>query len=68
MTFHHSFELCISNVGFESEIEDFDEAFDAWVYSFPTLDSLRKALLTTNESTKSLLDATIHSGTEKLES
>lgn len=67
MPFHHYFELCLSNVGFQSDTENFEEAFDAWVASFPDTESLRKALLTSNESTSSLLGATIHSGTDRLE-
>jgi hypothetical protein len=47
---------------FDSDIENFDEAFDQWVESFKDSLSLRRALLG-RESTRSLLKGLIWSET-----
>jgi hypothetical protein len=58
----HFFDVRLA-VSFGSDIEDFDEAFDAWAESFPNRESLRKALLNSDESTKTLLQGIVHSDT-----
>lgn len=63
--FTHSFDVRISKQ-FESDVEDFDEAFDAWAESFADRSALRKELLTTDEGTKSILQGIIHNQTDSL--
>lgn len=58
----HYFDIRLAN-SFESDIEDFDEAFDAWCNSFPDRPSLRKRLLSSDEETKSILKGLLHSDT-----
>lgn len=58
----HYFDMRLAN-SFESDVEDFDEAFDAWCNSFPDRPSLRIALLTSDEGTKSILQGVLHSET-----
>ncbi|MEB3320130.1 MAG: hypothetical protein VKI63_04235 [Cyanobium sp.] len=52
--YQHSFDTHIC-INFESEIENFDEAFDAWISSFPDSAARRAALLNSDESTKTLI-------------
>lgn len=58
----HYFDMRLAN-SFESDVEDFDEAFDAWCNSFPDRPSLRNALLTSDEGLKSILQGVLHSET-----
>jgi hypothetical protein len=58
----HYFDVRLAN-SFQSDIEDFDEAFDAWCNSFPDRPSLRKELLASDESTMSILKGVLHSDT-----
>ena len=50
---------------FESDIEDIEEAFDKWLESFSSVDDRRRALLSTNESTRSIVEGVIFVGTDK---
>ena len=58
----HYFDVRLAN-SFQSDIEDFDEAFDAWCNSFPDRPSLRKELLASDEGTKSILSGVVYSDT-----
>jgi len=58
----HYFDVRLAN-SFQSDIEDFDEAFDAWCDSFPDKLSLREKLLVSDESTMSILKGVLHSDT-----
>lgn len=62
MRYTHYFDVRVAQ-RFESDIEDFDEALDQWLCSFDTTTKLRNALLTSDESTKSLTEGVIHSDT-----
>lgn len=64
--FTHSFDVRICKQ-FESGIEDFDEAFNAWADGFADRSALRKELLTTDEGTKSILQGVIHNQTDSLD-
>lgn len=59
----HSFDTRIA-INFESDIEDFDEAFNAWASSFPDSASARAALLNGDESTKTLMEGIVHNQTD----
>jgi hypothetical protein len=58
----HYFDVRLA-ISFDSDIEDFDDAFDAWLESFPTTESRRKALLSSDESTESLIQGIVYSDT-----
>ena len=62
----HSFDtrICIS---FESEIEDFEEAFDTWIDSFPDSAAKRAALLNSDESAKTLMQGVSWNNTDFIE-
>jgi LPS O-antigen subunit length determinant protein (WzzB/FepE family) len=60
--FTHAFDVSIANA-FESDKEDFGEAFNEWIKSFDSTHSLRKALLNSDESTKSIIQGVQHSET-----
>ena len=62
MKFTHYFDVRLAN-NFESDIEDFDEAFDAWASGFASRPELRAALLNSDEDTKSLLKGIVYSDT-----
>ena len=53
MKYTHSFDVRLAQQ-FESDIADFDDAFDKWAESFKDSLSFRQALLDTDESTKSI--------------
>jgi hypothetical protein len=59
----HSFDTRIA-VSFESDIEDFDAAFDTWIDSFSDAAAKRAALLNGDESTWDLMKGVIHNWTE----
>jgi hypothetical protein len=59
----HSFDTRVA-INFESDIEDFDEAFDEWITQFPDSAAKRAALLNGDESTKNLLKGIIHNQTD----
>jgi len=59
----HYFNVCISN-SFESDIEDFDDAFDEFIDGFEDIDAKRRELLHTDESTTSLMKGIIYSQTD----
>jgi hypothetical protein len=58
----HYFDTRIE-IQFDSDIEDFDEAFDEWMAQFFDSAARRKALLDGGESTKDLMRGIIHSDT-----
>ena len=60
--FTHAFDVRVAN-SFESDCEDFEEAFNKWAKSFDNDVLLRKALLTSDESTNSILQGIQHSET-----
>lgn len=62
----HYFDVRIAQ-SIESDIEDFEEAFDEWCKQFATTSELRQALLTSDESTKSLIQGLDHSDTDDSE-
>jgi len=59
----HYFNVCISN-SFESDIEDFDDAFDEFIDGFEDIDAKRRELLHTDESTTSLMKGIIYNQTD----
>lgn len=63
MKYTHYFDVRIAN-SFESDIEDFEDAFDHWLStSFADRTAIRAALLTSDEDTKSLLAGVVYSDT-----
>lgn len=62
----HYFDVRLSN-SFESDTEDFYEAFDAWCAFFQDISALRTALLCSYEGTKSLLQGVIYGDTFVIE-
>ena len=62
----HYFDVRLAN-SFESDNEDFDEAFDAWCASFQDISALRTALLCSDENTRSILEGVIYSVTFAIE-
>jgi len=62
MKYTHYFDVRVAQ-SFESDIEDFDAALSKWISSFQTSIALRKAMLTSDEGTKSMLQGIIHSDT-----
>ena len=62
MRYHHHFDVRIAN-DFHSDIEDFDEAFEAWSEKFTDRSALRKRLLTSDESLKTILQGIVFSET-----
>jgi hypothetical protein len=59
----HSFDTRIA-INFESDIEDFDEAFDEWISQFPDSAAQRAALLNGDDSTKELIRGVSHARTD----
>jgi hypothetical protein len=59
----HSFDTCI-NGQFDSEVEDFDEAFNEWISQLPDNDARRTALLNGSDSTKELIRGVSHARTD----
>jgi len=64
LKYTHYFDVRVSQQ-FESDTEDFDIAFDKWANEFKDSLLFRKALLTTDESTKSLCQGIIYSDTNE---
>ena len=62
----HYFDVRLAN-SFESDTEDFDEAFDTWCASFQDISALRTALLCSDENTRSILEGVIYSVTFAIE-
>lgn len=64
--YQHSFDtrICIC---FESDIEDFDEAFDTWIDSFADLAAKRAALLNSDESIKTLIQGVVWNNTDPID-
>lgn len=62
----HFFDVRLAN-SFESDTEDFDEAFGDWCASFQDTPALRKALLCSDECTVSILEGVIYSDTDVTE-
>jgi hypothetical protein len=62
MKYTHYFDVRVAQ-SFESDIEDFDAALSKWISSFQTSIALRKAMLTSDEGAKSMLQGIIHSDT-----
>ena len=60
--FTHYFDVRCEN-HFDSDIEDFYEAFDAWAKSFSDRQAFRRELLSCDEGTKSLAQGVIWSDT-----
>ena len=58
----HYFDVRLA-ISFSSDTLDFDDAFNKWSESFPNSESLRKALLSSDESTKSLMQGIAYSET-----
>jgi hypothetical protein len=58
----HYFDVRLA-ISFSSDTLDFDDAFNKWSESFPNSESLRKALLSSDESTKSLIQGIVYSDT-----
>jgi len=63
----HYFDVCISN-SFDSDIEDFDEALEMWLHGLGTIENKRKEILSTDESTSSLIKGIIYNDTLEDES
>lgn len=62
MKYTHYFDVRLARQ-FDSDIEDFDEAFVKWTENFKDSLSLRRALLACDESTRSLCKGIIWSET-----
>ncbi len=62
MKYHHYFDVRIAN-DFHSDIEDFDEAFEAWAEKFTDRSALRARLLASDESLKTICQGIVHSET-----
>ena len=62
MKYTHYFDLTVAN-HFESDIEDFDKALNAWAAQI-TRGKLRDALLDTDEGVKSIWEGIVYSDTE----
>ena len=62
MRFHHHFDVRLTN-DFHSDIEDFEQAFEAWSKKFTDRSALRKRLLTSGESLKTILQGIVFSET-----
>ena len=62
MRYHHHFHVRIANC-VRSDIEDFDKAFEAWSKKFTDRSALRKRLLTSAESLKTILQGIVFSET-----
>jgi hypothetical protein len=58
----HYFDVRLAKA-IQSDVEDFDEAFDAWCDSFPDRPSLRKELMASDEGTMTILKGVIYSDT-----
>ncbi len=59
MKYTHHFDVRVAN-HFQSDIEDFDAAFNAWAVQFPDSHELRKRLLSTDEGIKSILQGIVY--------
>lgn len=66
MKFTHYFDIRLAN-SFESEEEDFDDAFDEWVETFSSPQALRQQLLSSDESIKTIIEGVMWSETEETE-
>lgn len=62
----HHFDISITN-NFDSDIEDFEEALEAWLGQFTSTEETRTSLLFTDESTKSIIKCITHNDTVKNE-
>jgi len=63
LKYTHSFDVRLAQQ-FESDIPDFDDAFDKWAEGFKDSLTFRQALLNSDESTKSLCQGIIWSDTD----
>ena len=64
--YQHSFDTRICTC-FESDIADFEEAFDDWIDSFADSAAKRAALLNSDESTKTLIQGVVWNNTDLIE-
>ena len=62
MRYTHCFDVCLAN-HFQSDIEDFDAAFNSWAAQFSDSWELRKRLLSSDEGIKSILQGIAFSET-----
>ena len=62
MKYTHCFDVRIAN-HFQSDIEDFDAAFNVWADQFPDSLELRNRLLSSDEGIKSILQGIVFSET-----
>jgi len=62
MKYTHYFDVRLAQQ-FDSDISDFDEAFEEWAKGFKDSLSFRKALVESDESTKTLCEGIIWSET-----
>ena len=63
----HYFDVCVSN-SFDSDIEDFEEALNKWLGDLGTIENKRREILSTDESTSSLMRGIVHTDTLQNES
>lgn len=63
LRYTHYFDTRVA-IQFDSDIEDFSEAFDAWMESLPDAAARRNALLDCQESVSTLMEGVIHSQTD----
>tara|TARA_Y100000589_G_scaffold283019_1_gene280828 strand:+ start:267 stop:482 length:216 start_codon:yes stop_codon:yes gene_type:complete len=63
MKYTHYFDVQLAQQ-FDSDIPDFDEAFEEWAKGFKDSLTLREALLDSDESTRSLCQGIIWSETD----
>ena len=63
----HYFDVCVSN-SFDSDIEDFGKALDKWLGDLGTTENKRREILSTDESTSSLMRGIVYADTLENES
>ena len=63
----HYCDVCVSN-SFDSDIEDFEEALNKWLGDLGTIENKRREILSTDESTSSLMRGIVHTDTLQNES
>lgn len=63
----HYFDVCVSN-SFDSDIEDFEEALNKWLGDLGTIENKRREILSTDESTSSLMRGIVYTDTLQNES
>lgn len=64
MKYTHYFDFSVSQ-SFDSDVEDFDAALTKWIDSFGSASEFRKALMSSDESIKSIVSGIVLSDTHE---